>query len=175
VIPGLRDKDATSSPASPAYGQFVTLTTTVLPSPLPPGEGQGEGSPTGTVEFYDGATFPGSATVRANGLAEIRKSGRESLLHGRRARPDLTMHNGALCLATPPAATSDWSWGPRKLDYKAWRINRDYRPPSFPGPRIPSRRSARVRRCGGTGGMPVNPEGSKQLEAGGGAQRKRPE
>ena len=49
----------TFSPASPVYGQTVTLTATVAPiSSL-------SGAPTGTVEFYNGTTLLGSETLTA--------------------------------------------------------------------------------------------------------------
>ncbi|WP_165226789.1 Ig-like domain repeat protein [Aquisphaera insulae] len=54
----------TSSPASPVYGQSVTLTATVgVPSPQ-------AGVPTGTVTFRDGSSFLGTATL-SGGVATL--------------------------------------------------------------------------------------------------------
>ena len=56
-----------SSPTSPAYGQSVTFTATVLSAV------SGDGPPTGTVDFYDETTGVdlGTATLQSNGTAAL--------------------------------------------------------------------------------------------------------
>ena len=55
----------TFSPSAPVYGQTVTLTATVAPvSPL-------TGTPTGTVEFFNGTTLLGTGTL-TSGVATLR-------------------------------------------------------------------------------------------------------
>ncbi|HET6929294.1 MAG TPA: Ig-like domain repeat protein [Candidatus Acidoferrum sp.] len=55
-----------ASPNPATSGQQVTLTATVSPTPT--------GSPTGTVNFYNGSTLLGTATVNASGVATMTTS-----------------------------------------------------------------------------------------------------
>ncbi len=55
----------TSTPSSPVVGQSVTLTATVT--------GSGSGTPAGSVEFFNGATSIGTATL-INGIATLQTS-----------------------------------------------------------------------------------------------------
>jgi hypothetical protein len=61
VNPAATATTLTASPSPAQLGVPVTLTATVTPT------GQGAGVPTGTVDFYDGATFLGAAPVEVVG------------------------------------------------------------------------------------------------------------
>jgi hypothetical protein len=65
VSPDTTTAVVTSSVASPVYGQAVTLTARVKAA------APGAGTPTGTVSFYDGPMFLGSAPL-SNGVANFK-------------------------------------------------------------------------------------------------------
>lgn len=54
-----------SSPGAPVFGQDVTLTATVAPITT------GAGTPTGTVEFFNGTTLLGSGTLNGSDVATL--------------------------------------------------------------------------------------------------------
>jgi hypothetical protein len=67
-----------SSPSPSTYGQAVTFTATVSPT-------SGTGTPTGTVEFFDGTTLLGSGTLNASGTATFATSSLAAGSHAIRA------------------------------------------------------------------------------------------
>jgi hypothetical protein len=64
VNPASTSTALTASPSPAVFGQPVTLTATVNPT------GAGAGLPTGTVDFYDGATLLGASAVQVVGGSE---------------------------------------------------------------------------------------------------------
>jgi hypothetical protein len=91
----------TALPASPSYGQSVTLAATVASS---------AGTPTGSVEFFDGATSLGTAPL-SGGAAQVTTAALSAGSHSLSAAytPDsgsFTPASGTTSLAVSPAGTS---------------------------------------------------------------------
>jgi adenosine/AMP kinase len=76
VNPASTSTSVTSSPNPSVFGQSVTFTATVVIS------GAGAGTPTGTVNFFDGVTNIGSGALNASGIATLSTSALAVGLHG---------------------------------------------------------------------------------------------
>ncbi len=104
-----------SAPATGTYGESVTLTATVLPTP------SGAGTPTGTVDFYDETTGEdfGTAGLNGSGVASLPVSdfalGDHSIIasySGDDNFPGSDSSAAAISITAPPISITNVSFSP---------------------------------------------------------------